>query len=351
MKKLSIVLLCLVFSLSFCFACVGYAALSSSMSVTGTAATTAQIGVYISKVEIAAGSNIDVKDYYGTNLNSTVTLQKAASSTATLTVTLYNNSTNVYAFKKTAYMVGQGTYDNENITFTLNGLKAGDTIAGGATLSFTVTFSYAGSNRSNQTLNSLLNFQFGDYLPGVAGSFSNILNSETTYTQLDQGLDSGGDRLGNTTFIGNVPGANSNDTTLMNKLFGSSLKVEIDGDEKPVTAIVKRENLDGDSTTGDENGNEMTLYMTADTIKRGVKTVTVFAIVFTKEPGSDEWVQMGDMMFEGTADACRYLTGLDGGLLANNSFNTGTWESTKSYYNAGAGSSIKEIVSAYLSQA
>ncbi len=351
MKKLSSVLLCLVFSLSFCFACVGYAALSSSMSVIGTADTKAQIGVYISRVEVESGTNVNIKDYYGTNLTSTVTLGSSASSKATLTITLYNNSTDVYAFKKLSYMTGEQTYDNQNIQVTLGNLKTGDTIAGGATLTFTLTFSYTGTNVSNPTLNSILNFEFGDYLPGVAGSFSSILNDPTTFTKLDNSLDNGGDRLGNTSFIGNVPGATSNDTTLMNQLFGDRLKVEINGEDQDVTAIVKRENLDNDSTSGDENGCEMTLYMTADTIKRGVKTVTVFAIVFTKAPGSDEWVQMGDMMFEGTADACRYLTGLDGGLLANNSFNTGTWESTKSYYGTQAGASIQDIISAYLSQA
>ncbi len=352
MKKGLIVLFCVVFSLSFCFACVGYAALTTSMSVVGAADTVAQIGVYISQVEVLSGSNINVTDFYGTNLNSTVTLGASATSTATLSITLYNNSTDVYAFKKTSYMTGAQTYDNENITFSLSGLQRGDTIAGGATLTFTLTFAYRGTDISNAVLNSILNFEFGDYLPGVAQVFSVILNTESTYNELDAGLDNGSDRLGNTTFIGNVPGAISTDTALINKLFGDRLKVEIDGDEKDVTAIVKRENLDGNTATGDENGNEMTLYMTAETIKRGVSEVTVFAIVFTKDNATpnSEWVQLGDMMFEGKADTCLYRSGISSSWITPNSFNTGTWASSKEYYGTAIGSSIKSIISACLAQ-
>jgi hypothetical protein len=97
--------------------------------------------------------------------------------------------------------------------------------------------------------------------------------------------------------------------------------------------MIKRENLDGNSQTGDEYvyknllginqtvyGAEMTIYITSEGFSSN--TLTVYAATFTKLNGSDTWIEVVPLT-KGTATANRYSFGFGG----NNSFNTDTWKS------------------------
>jgi hypothetical protein len=97
--------------------------------------------------------------------------------------------------------------------------------------------------------------------------------------------------------------------------------------------MIKRENLDGNSQTGDEYvyknllginqtvyGAEMTIYITSEGFSSN--TLTVYAATFTKLNGSDTWIEVVPLT-KGTATANRYSIGVGG----NNSFNTDTWKS------------------------
>ena len=120
--------------------------------------------------------------------------------------------------------------------------------------------------------------------------------------------------------------------------------LEINGSKTPVTAMIKRENVDGNSSNG-TGGSEMTLYMTADDISDLPwygGDVDVFVAVYTKDTADGEWYQIGEI-FEGKADANAY----DGGWFSSaDSFNTDTWESTVKYYNVNTGSTIEKIIAA-----
>ena len=350
MKKGLTAILCIVFSLMLSFMGIGYAQISKSLHINTSLALNAKEGLFIQSVSIPNGTNATVESYVDTLLTSTVTLESASSSTVSYQITIFNNTNTVYAFDKVLYTLGENTYDNENITFSLLGLTQNQQLAGGAKVTFTIKFSYASSNTSNRTLHSVLNFKFIEYIPGVADHFKLILNTPSMHKKLtDQMAITGnwwqGGRADDS-YIGNVVGATSADSKVINELFtvdGQNM-LKLPNINSNITAMIKRENLDNNTATGDENGNEMTLYMTADTI--GNSDVTVYAIVCTKYNDTDGWVQVGEM-YHGTADTNNYS-----GWGSANSFNTDTWRASYNYYGVAPGNNatIAAIVQACMAQ-
>lgn len=358
MKRWHKALFCIVFSFIFCFLTVGYAAVSDTLVIEGISESKAQTGVFIKSATLANPSdNAEISRYYGTNLTSRVNLGNDGSATVTFNLSVYNNSAYVYTFNGVKYMVGEETYDNENITFLLSGLEKGNSIGGKETIHFSVTFKYDNANNIRDTeLNSILNFEFvpeAEYIPeivvsGALGKFEQILNDSADMTALLNQMDNYQDNRHNSSYIGNVVGSTSSDTALLNSLFTEDgtnyLTLEIGGVTTNVTAMIKRENVDGNAATGDENGNEMTIYMTADDISDLPwygGSVEVFAAVFTKSDDG-KWYQIGEM-YDGTATANNYSGG-----WGRNSFNTDTWETTKAYYDGAAprGSDIETVIAA-----
>lgn len=349
MKKGLTAIMCIVFSLMLSFMGIGYAQLSQSFDIDTMLSLDAKKGLYIQAVTVSDGTNATIESYTDTLLTSTVTLGNSSSSTASYQITIFNNTNTVYAFDKVLYTFGEDTYDNENISFSLSGLSYNQQLAGGAKITFTLRFSYASSNTSNPTLHSILNFKFIEYIPGVADHFKLILNTPSMLKKLtDQMADTGGWWGGrpNDTYIGNVVGATSADSKVINELFtvdGQNM-LKLPNINSNITAMVKREDLDNNTATGDENGNEMTLYMTADTI--GNADVTVYAIVLTKYNDTDGWVQLGEM-YQGMAETNNYS-----GWGSANSFNTDTWRASFSYYGVAPddNATISAIIQAYKAQ-
>ncbi|MBQ9773930.1 MAG: hypothetical protein IJW30_04630 [Clostridia bacterium] len=350
MKRRFKALFGVLFSLLFCFLCLGYAQLTDTLEVTGSTAVQAQTGVFISDVESVSGMTVNA--YTSTVLNSKVTLGSTAASTLDVQVTVHNNSEYVYKYNGVKYVVGGGTYDNEGITVTVTDMASGEELGAHASRTFTVRFAYRNAAAvSNSVLNSLLNFEFvpaDEYVEEVAvsdalGRFKEILNAPDDYQSLlDAMADSDTSGRADTTYIGNVVEGTSSDTTFLNDLFTDEtgknyLTLNINGTATNVTAMIKNEEL----TTG---GGEITIYLTAEEISyRWYQsgTVTVYAAVFAQNE-SGLWEQVGEL-FAGEASANAYS---GNPFSAKNSFNTDTWESTQSYYGVAASATIGQIVTA-----
>ena len=123
-------------------------------------------------------------------------------------------------------------------------------------------------------------------------------------------------------YIGNVVGASQEDKELLAKLFEGNLLLNINGVDTEVKVMVKRENLDNNASTGDENGNEMVVYLTTHDLQRqgwGTTYAPVYAAIFTKSGNEGKWMQCGDLI-EGTATVKQY-----NGWPGSGSFDTDTW--------------------------
>lgn len=351
MKKLNKFLIGIISSLSCLFIGVGYAKMTDNFKVSGDIKAQVQEGVFICNVKSSDNKSV-INHYVSSTLNSTVTLDNSASSTAYVEITVFNNAAGPRGYNAVKYMVGETTYSNENIVFEV-GLERRTEIKVGEYLTFGVTFSYKDKKvSSNNVLNSILNFEFVplDQIPedeeeiavhGALDRFEEILNTPNEAKELTDQMDKNdtNDRYDNS-YIGNVVGASEADVILLERLFVGNLHININGKDTEVTVMIKRENLDGNTSTGDENGNEMTVYLTTDNLERdswwSAGTAPVFAAVFTKTETSDKWTQIGEMV-EGTAT----VKGYDGNVFGEGSFDTDTWKSLNNQ-------TIEQVVASFL---
>lgn len=338
-----------ILSFSVILTGIGYASVTDDLQIGGTVQAEPQTGVFIYDVNIPNGVTATENGYVGTALNSTVTLGNSGTSTVSFDVSIYNYSHYVYKFNGVKYM--EEAYSNANIVYEIDKteLAQGQQLSGMQSVTFTITFSYKnGKVSSNRTLNSVLNFEFvpeDEYIAPVVVSnaidkFSEILNTTTDYDKLINQMEntSIGGRWSDS-YIGNVVGATSADTKVLQELFTdengeSYLTLDIAGKKTNITAMIKREDVDG------ESGNEMTIYMTASAIGRS--DVQVFASVF-KQASDGTWNQIGEM-YEGKASTNNYSAYE---IWARDSFNTDTWSSTVDYYGLGTGKTIEQVIAAY----
>lgn len=360
--KTSVKVLCSgLFSLLSLCLCIGYAQQSQNLRINGTLLADMPTGVFITGVSqntanTSSGASVEIHGYTKSLINSTVTLSNQKNSKASYNVTVYNIENVTYAFSAVKY--GEEFYDNTNISFTLDNLERGDEIAAKSYLTFSVTFTYNGNNTNNRVLNSALNFEFvpATELPkddseiavkGVLGRFKDILESTSELQQLLDQMDNydDNDRY-NDSYIGNVVGASEADQELLAELFIGDLYLNINGTDTVVTVMIKRENLDNNVNTGDENGNEMTIYMTTDDLERNsifsAGTAPVYAGVYTKKNNSTDWEQVGPL-FEGTAT----IKGYSGSVFGEGSFDTDTWKSTNANGQT-ANRTIEQMIANYI---
>ena len=347
MKTRTIALFLCALFLSTAFLGVGYAALTDTLSVQGTASAKPGAYVYISDAVATSGTATGITKS-GTVLGSTVTLGNSASAQTILRVTVKNNTAYPYVFNGVTYTVGEDTYDNTAIAVSTS-IAKGVEVAAGGTTEFDVIFKYKSGVSANKTLNSIINLSFvppDEYIPEIAvkgaiGRFGEILNDTVSYNKLVDAMNNTGftDRWSNS-YIGNVAGATDADSRVVNELFtvdGKSLltlDLKGDGTETHVTAMIKRENIGGTSA------DEMVIYMTGEEIKGNLlkhSDLQVFAVIYAKNDAG-EWVQKGDLL-EGTAKSNAYFASWN-----DNSFNTDTWKSTKAYNGVKSGSTIKQVL-------
>ena len=355
MKKI-ILIICgvLVFSLAFAFLCIGYAYVTRDIKIDGLAEYTPPEAVFIIDAD-AQSSGGKVNGYVMSTLNSSVTLGNSANATQRILVTVYNNTGVEQGYNATKHPSGEETYTNPDIGYRLikadtgEELKFKTPVAPDMHLSFYVEFYYKDGNvASNKSLDSILMFEFlpMSELPddeeevaarGALEKFKEILNTPESYARLTGAMDSH-DAGNKRSYIGNVVGSKSSDSSLIEDLFQGELTLNINGEDVKMTTMIKRENVDDNKKTGDSydrysfstyEGCEMVIYMTdVDLFDYSYgKKVTVYAAVFTCQQDSNgnptgEWYQVGDL-FKGTAPVNNY----EGGLLSNGSFNTDSWRS------------------------
>ncbi len=146
---------------------IGYASVNSVMlDINGTVIAKEQEGIYIKNVEYLSdtGADLDsskINKYYQTMLNSTISLSSTdINSSITYRVTIYNNSDDKYFFKNVTLM--DEFYDNNDISYSLDGIGSGDIVTPYSTITFSLTFKYSDSTSviNNNILNSYLNFRF-----------------------------------------------------------------------------------------------------------------------------------------------------------------------------------------------
>lgn len=341
--------------LAFSFVClfmpIGYAQLSNDLLVNTTVSAEPPLIVYITDVMISdssgVNSNQSVMNYYSTTLvSSSVVLGSDASSYVTMQIVVFNNTGETYGFSAVKYAIGGDSYDNDNISIELLDIKVREPILSQQYLTFHVKFFYKTSTISNRVLNSMIQYEFLpiNEIPEDTGQivandamerFEEILNEKETFDSLDSQMDDYSNNNRNSSYIGNLSGSSESDLVFIEDLFEGKLLININGVETEITLMIKRENLDGDTSTGDENGNEMTIYMTTNSLTSMLTRVTVYAAVYTKVESSNEWIQIGDL-FEGDAR----VNGYNGSIFGTGSFNTDTWESTN-------GENIEEVIKHY----
>ena len=362
------ILIGILLSFMCLFTCVGYANLTGFLSVEGIVEVELPKELFIMSVTVSNtnGASATVNNFTSTVVNSRTDLGARGNATATYTITVLNNTDTAYGYSGMIYSTGEGTYDNTNIK-TSTALALRTPVEPGKMMSFDVTVSYINtSSISNTVLNSVITYKFLplDEIPetedelivsGVLDQFEDILNNnhatdpksyETLINQMNDNTNNDRPTDNGKTYIGNVADASQQDKDTLETLFQGQLSLNINGEDMPVTTIIKRENIDGGSD------DEMVIYMTTDDLQYNLwnhRTAEVYAAVFkniTLGDGTTRWVEQGDM-YLGTASITNYA-----GIPGSGSFNTDRWQTqnqtftvTSNYsYRINSGTSIDDLI-------
>ena len=165
------------------FMCVGYASINSiSLEVQGEFIAQVQEDIFITEANYVSNVSADlvyshIVSGYQTNLNSNIVLSPIDSnSSITYQISIYNSTDLDHSFVNTVYMLGNSTYSNENITFSLTGLNAGDILKSKDSITFLITFYYKDNILpNNNQLTSIINFKFEEIVEEefIAGTLIN----------------------------------------------------------------------------------------------------------------------------------------------------------------------------------
>lgn len=378
--------ICTTLSLIFLITCIGYAAVTDTLSIRGSANITIPEGLFIIGIsEPTSQSRVDHESItylpYSTTIDSII--DKASSTryagTVTYRVTVLNNTTREYAYRDLYYQSSVNGYNGNGYVSESNSnnkigvsvsFPYGSKVASGDTLEFDITYTVGRSMNASTDWRTLINVRFGinvdsqeEAIDAAVAKFENILNSPSTYATLCDKIDdkfSGAEWTSN--YIGNVTDSSSDDSTTVNTLFAGQLQMVINGVDHPMTVLIKHENIDANAQTGDNytatSGNasftgygcEFTLYMTTSALNNRNESPEIYAAAFTCDRNADgtigKWYLIGQP-YKGTAS----IVGYEGGE-STGSFDTGTWRaSTTTYspadnysYTLSAGNTIQTVV-------
>ena len=361
-----------IFSLMFSLIAFGYAALTDTMGVRGTAEVNTPEGLFITSITRKSQSGLDVYTSTFAEYSTAVTtnLSKSSDRTAgsvTYVIRVFNNTKHEYAYRDLYYQTSvynnsyivenQTTAQNKNINIVTK-FPNGNTVAPGDFLEFEITYTLGSDRntfRANQTFNTLVNYRFGINVEteaaardAIAAKFQNILNTTSTYEELVDVLDNkfDGNQEWTSNYVGNVGNATSDDAVAVNTLFAGQLQMIINGQIKPASVLIKHENLDNNTKTGDDyvavnssNGGvfrgygcEMTLYLTTDPLTTANGLAEVYVCVFTcnrDDSGNivGGWYRIGDS-YKGKAN----IVGYNGESGGTGSFVTDNWISIADTY-------------------
>lgn len=391
MNRLFKNILAAVISFSVCFITVGYAAITGQLSLEVSMESVAPEGLFITNLKVSTDPyRLDVATASYAPYSTTVdcSLSKSSGSRAgsvTYEIEVYNNTKYEYAYRGLYYQSYLDNYNNnyvatsnaDNKIGVVTSFPNGKIIGPGDKLTFYVTYTIGKSSQtfsSSRTYKTLLNYQFGINVEteeaareAINDKFANILNTTTTYNQLIDVLDNkfDGRQEWTSNYVGNVGDADTDDAVAVNTLFAGQLQMIINGETRPASVIIKHENIDGNTKTGDDyeainqnNGGvfrgygcEMTLYLTIDSLEANTNA-EVYICVFTCDRDDNgnivgDWYRIGDS-YVGLAP----VVGYNGEAGEAGSFVTDNWVSTqKTYspcekfsYTVPANQSIKTIV-------
>ena len=341
MKKIQIISFLLLLVIMFSVITVGYAALADNLTVTGRVEMQPQqfFGVYISDAQILSVNGIALNkcEYVlPTNLKTDFKVNQREA-TVTLAITVHNNTDITYWYLG---IDKSSDYENNSLISATNGIfittkdreedstntfNDNDWVPPQTYRTFYVTYRF-GSNTVGTSIKNLINFRFGLRMDAVQDEFVKILNdsiSQNGYNFLADEFDKkyAEDK---TTVIGNI----GDDEAIFDRMFGGDLAIDIDGVKTPVTVMISRKNVDGNSGSGDSYGVsggpagcEYTLFVTADSLDG--KTATVYAVSYTYKNGV--WYQIGEL-YEGTCSTKKYDS------EGNMAFDITTWDATPKIY-------------------
>ena len=166
---------------------VGYAAIGNvDLDITGSLEAKLQPGVFITDVSYysdnAAGDiKSEIKNYFGTVVNTDISLSNTSDSTVTFKLTLYNSTKSVYTYMGLNY--DDYFYSNSNIKATVSGINVGDKVLGKSYKDVYLTFSYdEGAPVDDGNLEAFLRLLFEKLPPefSVIGNPVNWVNTDVT---------------------------------------------------------------------------------------------------------------------------------------------------------------------------
>lgn len=172
----------LLICLATCFMGVGFARIDILLDITGNISAQPQDNIFITEVNYISNVGADLNNSkilstYETILNSNVALSETdINSMITYEIVIYNSNSKDYKFVETAYMLGENTYDNENIAFSIEGLESGDILKSKQSIRFKIKFYYSNNTLpDNNQLKSLINFVFEPHIELIrAGTLINV---------------------------------------------------------------------------------------------------------------------------------------------------------------------------------
>lgn len=326
------VLLCVGLSCMSLLLAVGYAAISGTIVITGTAKYEPGT-IYIT--EVIQGGESFQKFGYRTLLGNHSFSKK--NETCTVKVKVKNNSGIDQYFDTVVIMDKSADYDVSAVVTSANVKAQGTPLLNGNTETYTITFKSTAAGVELIDAQNLLRFtpDYDDLTQIAASSISErflqILNGEiepitvgdvdynaddflTEFKKNMNSADSGA-------YISNVSGAEPADQTIVDAIFGEFTSITLPGSEDPVPVkgLIKEQDVTGGGVA------EMVLYVTADPLSKAGSSwnrnyVPVYAIVFEQIGG--KWEQNAEM-FVGTAPVTDY-----NGNTGTGSFSTDYWRSS-----------------------
>ena len=348
-------LLCISLSLMCLFTSLGYAQLSKNLTIMGEAfiKPSEPEGLYISDVEIVSYSRISPNGeevVLPTNLRSKLYIQ-SQNATITYKITVHNKTDITYWYLGPKAAPEEGSNN-------LIGVSGGITITTRDNLTDNTSFdfsdwvppqtkrvfyaTYTFGSRATGNINTLVNFSFGLNMGSVSDGFLKVLNdkdSDYGYDYLVSAFEKQYAENGSTV-IGNM----GNDKEVFDNLFGSSITINVDGQNVPVTILVERQNVDGKTASGDTysansslSGCEYTVYITVDDLSSSGKQATVYAVSYTCA-SNGVWYMIGEL-YEGK---CTTTGDYDSSnSIYEGSFNVDSWTATAKEYTVIPGVSYK----------
>ena len=342
MRRLYSGLLSLCILAMTCFIAFGYAALTDNLSLSGTAAAQGKPfrGVYIKSVELVSSSGVSVIEnsfVHPTNHKVSADASRSGGE-ATYKITVHNNADVTYWYIACQYDPNYGSNKlidasggvtirvKDQLSDSSQTFNSDDWIPPDTERVFYVTYSY-GAN-AQDVCDTMVNFHFDIRLDAVHSEFVSLLNSPS-YEEFKAAFEE--------EYATNRSKHISTEThpEVFEKFF-SDLLVDIDGEQKQASVVIRRENLDGDVNSGDDyidstlKGCEYTLYITVEPLTPGTKP-TVYAIAYSEGASGmgDNWYQIGEL-YEGKAT-----------VKADGSIDFANWTATEKTYEIADGISYK----------